>query len=333
MRRRPVIAGLSALLAVAIVTIVVGTTLSSAQLSRSVAELSIQREIARDHERAAQEYAYGADMMLAHQAWERSAPIEAKALLDRHIPAEGDEDLRRFEWYYLRRNFEQHSTVVAHQPTFVWSLAASHDGKLFATGDTHGVIRLWDRQRRALLRELHGHASTHIDQLLFTHDGRHLVSACDDGTIRWWNVPSGEMTRLWHEHADWVGGLALSSDGTRIASGGGGGRILLWNVATQSLERELYRHAGAVRWIVFSPVQPWLVSASEDGQVRIWDYLADAPPEHLNDGVLPLPENTRCDWRNAVFHTGGMHLYAGSRGVIYEWDLRPGIPAQDLGCH
>ena len=42
-------------------------------------------------------------MKVALQVWEDGHTEWASALLDKHIPASGAEDLRSFDWYYLWR--------------------------------------------------------------------------------------------------------------------------------------------------------------------------------------------------------------------------------------
>lgn len=325
MRRRPIVAGLSCLLLTAVCTIIVGTLFYHARHIRTVAELHEQRVKARNQERDAREYVYGVDMHRAARYWEQGDAAEARKILNAYVPHGEEEDLRGVEWRLLSRCLEWPSVVVAEQPTPVWSMAASPDGKTFATGDAQGVIRLWRRGESEAPRELNGHAPGHIDRLIFTVDGARLLSAGNDHTIRWWNVATGEAELVGSEHTDWVGGLDCSADGKWIASGDGAGRVLLWNAETRALDRELYRHAGAVRWVAFHPQHSWIFSACEAGEVRVWDYAINGPPETFPEGRLP--GHAEPIWRGAVFRPDGLALFAGERDRIFDWNLKPQTPS------
>ena len=251
----------------------------------------MQTTLARHRELLAREYAYGADMRLAQEAWDRSTPLEARELLERYLPRDGEPDRRGVEWQYLWNSMHRYSQVVATQSSPVWSLAFEPHHRLFATGDRTGTVRMWSLEPPGLIRELKGHGPGNIDCVLFTPDGERLISAGDDQTIRFWRVSDGEAIGVWKEHHDWIGAIAISPFGTWLASGDAQGRVLLWNLDNDSLVGELYRHGAAVRQIVFHPLvfhphRFWLVSASEDGDLRVWDYLANEPPTEIPAGKL-----------------------------------------------
>ncbi len=210
-RRNPALAALMALATLATVVFMGGLAWSNVQISSALQTAEQQRalattqaRIAEQRERVARKYAYNVDMRLAQEAWENGSPDEARQLLKRHVPRENEEDLRGIEWQYLNGTFGRYSQVVARQPSYVWSLAVAPDNKVFATGDPHGIIRLWRLEVPGLLRELRGHEDGNVDALVFTPDGQTLISAGDDRTIRFWNVASGETIHVLREHANWV---------------------------------------------------------------------------------------------------------------------------------
>jgi WD40 repeat protein len=69
--------------------------------------------------------------------------------------------------------------------------AFSPDGKTFASGDSHGIIKLWDVATGRDLRTLAGHAGG-INCIAFSTDGKTLASASDDDTVKLWDRASGK---------------------------------------------------------------------------------------------------------------------------------------------
>ena len=91
----------------------------------------------------------------------------------------------------LKRTFlTQHGDGYAP----VRSLAHSHDGGMIASGDSHGLVKLWDEVTGAHLRSLRGHLGA-VVTLVFSRDGNFVASGGVDCTVRLWNVPS-ELSSL-----------------------------------------------------------------------------------------------------------------------------------------
>jgi WD40 repeat protein len=67
------------------------------------------------------------------------------------------------------------------------SLAYSPDGRLIATGDDFGTVKLWDAAARAQLFEAGAHA-TQVGVVLFSPDGSRLATGGRDGSVTVWDV-------------------------------------------------------------------------------------------------------------------------------------------------
>ena len=102
---------------------------------------AMQRQQAEENERiaiterrTARRNLYVAHMNLVQQAFELNDPGRGAELLRRHLPADGHEDLRGFEWYYWWRRCHRYSWSVDHtavrRPSH--SMAVSPDGRLLA---------------------------------------------------------------------------------------------------------------------------------------------------------------------------------------------------------
>ena len=104
-------------------------------------------------------------------------------------------------------------------PSYEKSAAFSPDGRLLATGEKGGLIRLWAMPSAREVGILSGHTRDQT-ALAFSPDGRTLASMCDDRTVRLWNVATRrELQRFQapkEDRADW--GLAFSPDGLALAA-------------------------------------------------------------------------------------------------------------------
>jgi WD40 repeat protein len=94
---------------------------------------------------------------------------------------------------------ERHVTAAAFSP----------DGRLLASGDWAGVIRLWDTLAGAEVAVLTGHRGP-VRSLAFAPDGKVLASAGEDTTVLLWDIPARphrpvpaalEPDRLWDDLA------------------------------------------------------------------------------------------------------------------------------------
>ncbi|HEY6139633.1 MAG TPA: WD40 repeat domain-containing protein [Thermoanaerobaculia bacterium] len=147
------------------------------------------------------------------------------------------------------------------QPSTVWTIAFSPDGKLLASGGNDALVRVWDVERGALLHTLRGHKRI-VWNVAFSPDGRTLASGSYDFTIRLWDVPSGQQRKVITGHTETVVTLEYTPDG-RLVSGSDDKTARLWDANGNPL-RVFEGSAEHVQALAVSPDGKWLITGGRD---------------------------------------------------------------------
>jgi WD40 repeat protein/tRNA A-37 threonylcarbamoyl transferase component Bud32 len=210
---------------------------------------------------------------------------------------------------------EGHAALVRHA-------AFSPDGRLLASGDADGVVKVWDAGRSAWLRDLKGHTDS-VLWVAFSPDGKRLATASADETVKVWDVESGAELRTFAGHSDRVQCVAFAPDGRLLASAGDDRIVRLWDPQTGRETLRLEGHEEFVNALAFSPDGIRLASAAEDSTARVWD-LATGKEVHK------LPGH-RGGVRAVAFSPDGTRLAtAGWEGRVKVWDAAKGKELLDL---
>ncbi len=179
----------------------------SALLALSVFQaVARHRERLLDSERRAE--LYNAHVGLAAQALDKH---EAPALRE-HLEA-CPEDLRGWEWRYLRREADTSDLVLTHEGQSTSSLAWSSDRRWLAAGTRNGPILVHEVGSGRSFT-LAGHEAA-VSPLAFTADGQRLCSGSPSGRIGVWDLRARTRER-WIEVGAPVTALATSLDGRRL---------------------------------------------------------------------------------------------------------------------
>jgi WD40 repeat protein/serine/threonine protein kinase len=258
---------------------------TEANLQKSIAQenaatAKTQRGIAVENEKTAKanevlarRRLYAAQMNLAQLASEQGQPARVLELLEGQRPKFDQEDLRRFEWYYLwglgHRGYRK---TLRAGPGGVLFLAYSPDGKTLASGSgdgagiSVGTVRLWHAVTGE--RTLPCSSST-IWAVAFSPDGKTLAAADRDKVVRLWDVDTGQERATFTGHTDAVRCVAFSPDGKTLASGSADSCVKLWDLATG--QARTYDQGDGVVSLAFSPDGKTLASADlGQGKVKLW---------------------------------------------------------------
>jgi WD40 repeat protein len=297
-KRNPVLAGLTGALAIVLMAVAVGATLSASRF--------------RDMARTAELNRYFSDVALAHRECLAENPGRAERLLDACPP-----DLRGWEWGYLKRQSHTAVLTIPAHDDHAMNVAYSPDGKSLATsGGEDGTVRVFDALtgRRNLL--LPGHSPNICWRVTYSPDGRMLASGGRDKTLKIWEAATGRLLHTLADHPDTVYGVDFSPDGTLLASSCVG-VVQIWDTRTWQRIRTL---SGG--WSVkFSPDGQLLGSCGRGPLMRIWrtadlrhepDLVArSVNPGYQNWRMVFSPDNRSVAMGNETTHVIVLDVESG----------------------
>jgi len=195
--------------------------------------------------------------------------------------------------------------IEAHANT-IYSLAVSTDGKLFATGDRDGTIRVWQTSDGQRLHEITGLVHP-VYGVAFHPDGRQLISADrqpQKPRIKLWefatarellNIDVSQLSAYRRvEDIEWGGirEITISPDGTTLIACGSNGYsgpacVLLFDSTNGELKRKLVSSLNGFYYSAQFHRQGFLMTAGGDvakGEFRIWD-----PDKDESLAAVPTP--------------------------------------------
>ncbi len=160
----------------------------------------------------------------------------------------------------------------------IYEMAFSPDGKLLATGDEFGTIRLTDVGTGKEIAALKGHGGN-IRSLVFARDGRWLFSAGLDGFVRRWRpIPDPNPDQIDGDVDLYpvTGGVAPDGRSFFVYSASKRGYDR-WEVIHRDLSsnRELARFQATGRAILSRDGRRVAFQNPDERRIRIWDVFAN----------------------------------------------------------
>jgi WD40 repeat protein len=225
-RRRPALAALGAISALSVLALAVGSTIFAFRISGAKAIL--RRNL------------YATDMSLAFQTWQAGEADRTRALLTNQIPRNREEDdLRGWEWRYLwGRSRPQELDTWQGPVGNLAGLAASPDGKMFATHGSWVPLQVWDSAALRPLLTLTNNLGFGYS-VAFSPDSMKLVSTHNNNGVQVWDVKDGRRLGIFTNHLQQVVSAVFTPDGRAILSTGGSpysrtntGELKMWDAVT-----------------------------------------------------------------------------------------------------
>jgi WD40 repeat protein len=207
----------------------------------------------------------------------------------------------------------------------VFSVVFSPDGKLVATGDGDGVIRLWETASGKELLSCKGHSSW-VYSLAFSPQGNMLASGSYDHTVRLWDIRTGACLKTLQGHTDWVRSVAFNPQDDVLASGSYDHTVRLWDIRTGECLKTLQGHSHRFFSVAFSPDSEMLATSGDDNTIRLWD---------VSTGVCLKIFQGNISWVYSIaFSPDGKMLASGSdEAFVRLWDVSTGECLKTLQGH
>jgi WD40 repeat protein/tRNA A-37 threonylcarbamoyl transferase component Bud32 len=291
-RRRPALAALLAVSALAALTLLIGGWAYNVQLHYALQQAS---------DRAAESRRLNGQLKETLQRV-RDREEEGRRLLVRMNVANGARQMDEGNWFgalvwftdALRRDAGRPERAAMHRIRLasvltrspkleqIWfhggSVRAgrfSPNGRRAVTAAEDGKARVWDVATGARI----GPPLEHGPKIVYAElsaDGKHLLT-CGPAVTRLWLVDGGKQLSSPIQHARQGGWARFSPDGRRVATPGDGKAAWLWDAATGQRLPVTFAHGAPVAWAAFSRDGRWLATAGEDGTARVWDAQTGAP--------------------------------------------------------
>ena len=277
---------------------------------------------------------YATRTNLALAAFQQNDVGELRKLVDRCKPNPGEPDLRGWEWSFLSRLSHEEAFTFRDHTRGVSRLAFHPGGRLIASSQGKGTLKLWDAATGIAHFTLEplklagalGPLSGGVNGLAFSPDGTLLAVAASDESISLVDTKTGLRRSRFLVGNGPILNLAFSPDGRRLAAAFAAHTLGVFEVDTTKRLLEIGNHGGPVTGVAYTPDGRSIVTSSYDKTLKIFD---------AQSGLERLVLRGHDDFVNALaVSPGGQQIASGSSDhTVRLWNPETGKEIITLRGH
>jgi WD40 repeat protein len=210
------------------------------------------------------------------------------------------------------------------QPTIVWSVTASPDGKTLITSGYDGKVIVWNVAEKKPQQTIE--KKGWIRRVALAPDGKNFAAGMEDGSTVLFETEGGKELKTFKAHEAAVYDVAFSPDGVTLATCSTDKLAKLWDwKAEMPLEKAKLEGHGDAVWSVAWSKDGSLVTAGADRKIKLW--TAEGKEEATLEGHK--------DWVSDVAFSpdGGTLASASHDRTAKLWDVKEKKESASFGPH
>lgn len=245
-------------------------------------------------------------------------------------PQAGEPDQRNWEWHAVMNAITKANAVLKHSGS-VTAIGLEASRKCFATGDSAGVLRVFETKRlQPLFASDPQNAS--ITAVAVAQDGLLIVTGNSDGDVTLYDTEA-KTSKALGSHILAVTAAAVIPEQDRFATAGADGVIHLYSIKNQNHIRTLVGHRGVVQQLRVANGQ--LISSGSDQRIIFWDLETGGIKRELSfdcrvDAFAVNRDATRIALEVKRGVIGWFDLQDGKELATFELDNHAGVASLEF---
>ncbi|HEY4312545.1 MAG TPA: serine/threonine-protein kinase [Pirellulales bacterium] len=216
----------------------------------------------------------------------------------REFPPENEDDVRGFEWYFLKHELSRPGETELNPPGGpCFYVCYSPDGRLILAGTEQGFVTIWDAVTLVQVHCWKAHDSC-VNMICFSPDGQLIVTTSCDKTARFWHAsdwqPAGEPMRREQP----IFRCAFTPDGNRLITTtdirksprGTVPEITVWDVSTRSPVTSRTALPGHIIDMELGLEGQRIVTMNINSHIQEWSLEGSTLTE-VQHNLLPDPDH------------------------------------------